>query len=185
MIKHFSDWLYKISTGWVALSGLIILLLFMVFVLPGQTTRSGTEDQEAITPDLSFYYSAEDLYNSAEVYGEEGRRSYVEARFTFDLVWPLVYTYFLTTSISWIFSRAFSPDTIWRYANLLPVAGMLFDYLENISTSLVMIRYPEQTPVIDTLAAIFTMFKWTFIAASFLLLIVGILAGIWEWYKRR
>ena len=62
---------------------------------------------------------------------------------------------------------------------------MLFDLLENISTSLVMYRFPERTPVVDSLASVFTFLKWVFVAGSFLLLIGGIVIGIWGLYKRR
>ena len=42
-------------------------------------------------------YSTSDLYEMAQSYGADGRGLYVKARFTFDLVWPLVYTLFLVT----------------------------------------------------------------------------------------
>ena len=62
---------------------------------------------------------------------------------------------------------------------------MLFDYLENISTSLVMFRYPQQTPLIDFLAPIFTMLKWVLITSSFFILIVGVLILIMRRITRR
>jgi hypothetical protein len=65
------------------------------------------------------------------------------------------------------------------------VLGALFDYLENISTSLVMIRFPSQTPVVDGLAAVFTMVKWIFVNGSFVLLLVGAVVGLWRWVRAR
>jgi hypothetical protein len=62
---------------------------------------------------------------------------------------------------------------------------MIFDYLENLSTSLVMFRYPEQTPGVDSVAAVFTFLKWFFVAGSFVLLLAGVVIGLWGWYKRR
>jgi hypothetical protein len=121
----------------------------------------------------------------AESYGERGRQAYVRARFTFDLIWPLVYTLFLATAISWAFGRAFAPDSRWQRANLAPLLGALFDYLENLSTSLVMLRYPDQTVVVDALAPVFTALKWSLLGASFILLFGGIVAAIWRWLKQR
>jgi hypothetical protein len=43
-----------------------------------------------------------------------------------------------------------------------------------------MLRFPEQTPVVDLLAPLFTTLKWAFLGASFLLLLVGILVAIWR-----
>ncbi len=82
------------------------------------------------TPDLSFMYSVNDLYEMAESYGEQGRSDYVRARFTFDLVWPIVYTFFLVTSISWLFGKATPAEkSIWQRANLVPLLAMVLDYL--------------------------------------------------------
>ena len=168
-----SGWLHKISNGWVALAGMVVFLLFTALVLPAQTAREDTEIGEVGSPDLSFIYSAADLYAMAEGYGEAGRSEYVRVRFTFDLVWPLVYTFFLVTSISWVYARAFRTQSKWQLANLAPVLGMLFDYLENIATSLVMWRYPIQTPVVDWLAGVLTGLKWILISVSFILLLIG------------
>ncbi len=185
MWKQVSDWIHRVSNGWVALSTLVIFLLFTALVLPGQSSSAEAEGDDAGSPDLSFYYTADDLYRMAETYGEEGRKAYVRARFTFDVIWPLVYTMFLSTTISWVYLRAFIPGSLWRRANLVPVLGALLDFLENGATSLVMIRYPRPTAGVDMLAGIFTMGKWVLVIGSFVLLIVGIVVGLWQWLRRR
>ena len=174
---HFSQWLQRYSTGRVALLALIVFIAFSVLALPRQ---SRSQVSEAGTPDLSLYYSRGDLYRWAEAYGEQGRQDYVRARFTFDVAWPLVYTFFLVTAISWLCAKAFEPASRWQLANLAPVLGMLFDFLENIATSLVMARYPQPTPVLDSLAGVFTLLKWGFIGASFMLLIVALGVAVWR-----
>ena len=185
MWSRISDWLLQVSRGWVALCALAVFLLFAVLVLPRQSARAEADAGNAASPDTSFLYSAGDLYHMAEAYGEQGRASYVRARFTFDLIWPLVYTAFLSTGISWMASRTFPPDSRWRRANLAPVLGALFDYLENISTSLVMWRYPARTMAVDVLAPVFTAVKWVFVGGSSALLFGGVLVGVWRWIKRR
>jgi hypothetical protein len=180
MGKRISDWLQGVSTGWVALVALLIFLLFTALVLPQQASQAEGETGSTDSPDTSFFYSPGDLYRMAESYGKDGRQAYIRARFTFDLVWPLVYTLFLATATSWIFGRTFASGSGWQLANLLPLLGALFDYLENISTSLVMARYPDQTAVFDTLAPIFTALKWTMLGASFALLLAGIVVAVWR-----
>jgi hypothetical protein len=182
---RLSDWLSKISTGWVALSGVLIFLLFSVLVLPRQSPQTENDLSEVGSPDLSFYYSADDLYRMADAYGETGRTAYIQARFTFDVIWPIVYTLFLSTSISWVYARSIEPESRLQRANLVPVLGMLCDYLENVSTSLVMWRYPAQTPVIDWLAPVFTALKWILISGSFLLLLGGLVVGTVRWFIKR
>lgn len=172
MLRQFSDWWYNISTGWVTIVAVIVFILFSALVLPGQS--KSVPETGVGTPDLSFYYPAQELYRMAEALGQAGRDVYIQARFTFDLVWPLVYTFLLGTTISWVYQRVLAAESPWRLINLLPVFGMCGDYLENISTSIVMWRYPQTTIVLDWLAGIFTALKWLLIAGSFVVLLVGI-----------
>lgn len=185
MGRRISNWLSRVSTGWVALAALAIFLLFTALVLPQQATKAAQETGGADSPDMSFLYTPDGLYRMAESYGELGRQAYIRARFTFDLVWPLVYTLFLVTATSWVFGRAFAPGSRWQRANLVPLLGALFDYLENLSTSLVMARYPDQTAVVDTLAPLFTALKWGVLGASFVLLVAGIVVAAWRWTRQR
>jgi hypothetical protein len=182
MIKKISSCLNQVSRGWVVVAALAIFVLFSALVLPGQAAKSETD---AGTPDLSLYYSPTKLYEMAEAYGENGRQAYIQARFTFDLAWPLVYTFFLSTAISWFTNKWFAPGSRWQRGNLAPLFGAVFDYLENLSTSLVMIRYPDRTPIIDILAPVFTLVKWVFVAGSFVLLLAAIGVGAWRLLKTR
>jgi hypothetical protein len=183
MCKRISERLYQLSSGQAAAAALLLFVLFSVWVLPGQSAAAEKYAGTAGSPDQSFFYSPSDLYRMAEAYGEEGRQAYVRARFTFDLVFPVVYTLFLVTAISWLFGKAFAPDSPWRRANLAPLLGALFDFAENVSAAVVMARYPQRTPVFDVLASAFTPLKWLFVGGSFVLLLVGAVAAARRWLK--
>lgn len=185
MAKRLSDGLYRASTGWVTLGALVIFLLFGMLVLPGQSARARLESGDAGSPDTTLLYSTSTLYRMAEAYGEQGRRAYVRARFTFDLVWPVVYTVFLTTAVSWLLGRSLPAGSRWRLANITPLLGAAFDYLENISASLVMLRYPNSTPIVDALAPVFTLVKWALVGGSFVLLVLAVAAGAVHWIQKR
>ncbi len=184
-MKRLSGWIQKNSKGWVTLAFLILFGLFTALVLPKQASlaEAGTGNEQS--PDMSFIYTSDDLYQLAQAYGEEGRVAYIKARFSFDLIWPVIYMLCLTTAISWSFQRAFRPGSAWQLANLVPVGGMIFDYLENISTSVVMSRYPDPTMVVDRLAPIFTLIKWLLVGGSFILLLMGLGAGMWQLIREK
>jgi hypothetical protein len=186
MLNKLSIKLYQFSNGFITLLGLLIFAVFIAFVLPQQAERAETISQGAGSPDMSYFYSSTDLYNMAETYGVEGRAAYVRARFTFDLVFPLTYLFFLATSISWAMVRAV-PDanSRWRLLNLFPVFGALFDYLENISASVVMLNYPQHTPIVDSLTPIFSLIKWIFVNGSFVILVPVVLIAVWKWVRGR
>jgi hypothetical protein len=185
MLKNLSNWIQRISHGWVILSVFVPFVLFIAFVLPGQASSAKADAGIDRSPDMSFSYSANDLYHIAQAYGEEGRAAYIKARFTFDLIWPLVYMAFLTITLSWSYRRAFKPDSFLQLVNLVPVFGMLFDYLENIATSIVMARYPTHTIIVDHMAPILTLLKWVFVGGSFVLLVIGLVVGILRWVQAK
>ena len=120
------------------------------------------------SPDLSFFYTPQScmLWRRHTV---KPTARYIIARFTFDIVWPIVYTVFLAITLSWLSGRVLLPIHAGG-VNLLPVGGALFDYLENI-TSLVMSRYPLRTPGVDLLASLATPVKWVLMCVSFVVLV--------------
>jgi hypothetical protein len=185
MAKRISEWMRQVSTGPVTLLALAVFVAFSAWVLPQQAARAAEAAGGAGTPDMSLFYSPGDLYRWAEAYGASGRQAYVRARFTFDLVFPLVYLFFLATATSWVSGRVFPPDSLWQRANLAPLLGTLFDYSENVSAALVMVRYPERTPVVDLLAPAFTALKWLALGASFVFLAVALAMAARSWARER
>ena len=61
---------------------------------------------------------------------------------------------------------------------MLPFGAVIFDYLENISTSIVMWFYPLRVDFIGFLATVLTPIKWTLLSIAFLLLIPGLLVRL-------
>ena len=168
----YANWLNRRMNGWVLVVALLIFAGFIVWVLPGESERSQAATGSRPTPDSSFYYNAADLYAMADAFGEEGRAYYIRARFTFDLVWPLAYTLFLTAALTLLYRGLQS--SLWLRVNVMPTAALAMDYAENAAAALTVYRYPAWTPLIADLATIFTMAKWVLIYGSFGLVLAGI-----------
>ena len=182
-MNSLSLWLHRVSTGRVTLVALVGFLAFSALVLPAQS-RTAPGAGDVGSPDTKLVYVPADLYRMAEAYGVDGRAAYLRARWTFDLIFPVVYTAFLVTAISWLTRRAFPPGSRLQRANLIPVLGALLDYMENSATSLVMLRYPAKTPLIAGMAPVFTFTKWLFVGGSFVVLVVAGIAALWAWQDR-
>jgi hypothetical protein len=158
----------------------ILFFLTIALVLPQQSSRLKEETGDIPTPDLSFYFGIEDLYGWAESYGKAGRESYIRTRFTFDIIWPLIYTGFLFSSIGGLLYRRGLQDSIVNRFLLLPLGSLVFDYLENISSSIVMWRYPLRTPLVDYAVTVFTPLKWIILGLSFTVFSYSIIRFIYE-----
>lgn len=177
MLKKWSVKLQHLSTGWITLAAVVVFVLFTALALPAHSAQAEQASGGAGSPDTTFFYSSADLYHFAEAYGPAGRAAYVRARVTFDVIWPLVYTVFLVSTISWLSRRAFAPHSRWELLNLVPVLAMLFDFLENTSAVLVMLRYPQPAPLAAAVAPVASLVKWGLVMGSFgLLLVVLVLA---------
>jgi hypothetical protein len=185
MLIKLSDRITRVTNGRIALVCLLLFLAFTMIVLPAQSAKARLYGGSAGSPDTTFFYTAGDLYKTAEAYGQAGRSEYIRARFTFDLIWPLVYLAFLTTAISWLYHQLDLDGELWKRVNLVPIFGVLFDYLENISTSIVMARFPSPTPLLAYLAPIFTFVKWIFMGCSLLLLMYGSIRVMWKLLKAK
>jgi len=177
-MQKISNWFYRVSQGWLALAGLIIFMVFTALVLPGQAAQAETYSGDVGSPDSSFFYTADQVYQFAETYGPQGRRSYIQARWTFDVAWPLVYTLFLATAITWLTKKAGQQNGPLKSINIIPVFAMTLDFLENTATSIVMARYPLKTPVVAHLSGFFTTLKWLLIGGSFLALFVVLVMAV-------
>lgn len=182
-MRAFSAWVGRVSTGWAALAGVLVFAVFMAWVLPWQAERAEAYSAGVGSVDTSFWYTAEDVYTIAEAYGEAGRRAYVTARLTFDVIFPLGYTFFLATALSWIFRRAFPSESWVQLANLAPFLGMVFDFLENLTISFIMVQFPRRLMGLAALMPWLTLLKWIFVNGSFVLLFVGL--GGWLVKKLR
>ncbi len=183
-MKRLSEFFYRISKGWVALLALAIFIVFSALTLPGQNRISETYSQGSGSPDTSLFYSGGDLFAMAKWYGPAGRAAYIHARWTFDLAFPLVYTFFLVTSLSWFLGRVFRNNSKWRLLNLVPLAAMLLDLLENSMTTLVMAAFPQRVRIAEIAASFFTPFKWLAVGASFLLVLLGAILVISKYLQK-
>ena len=170
MCKKISNWLIKVSAWWVALIFLAIFIIFTATEVVSQKEKSAEYQGEAGSIDLSFFYSADDIFNMAEVYGEEGREEYILARSTFDAIFPLIFGAFLVTSISFLTGKQFEQDSKWLILNIFPVIGVIFDYLENSFAILIMEAYPDKLNLLASITPFMTMFKWVFVGGSFIVL---------------
>ncbi len=181
MLTNIINISYVKMRGTFVFATLIIFMLFILLILPSEAARSEEYFEDTSAPDTSLFYSAEDLYRTARDFGSEGRAYYIRSRFTFDIAWPLAYGAFLWASIAY-FGRGLK-HTSARHLILLPILGVIFDFMENSGASLVMFMYPERIPVLLFIVPFFTMTKWLMIGASFAAVILLLLYNIYNQIK--
>ena len=174
----------SIASGWLLITTTMIFLVFSATVLPDQSQKAAQYSGVSGSPDLSLYYSPDQLYKMAEQFGENGRQSYITARFTFDLAFPFVYGAFLLSASAWGLGALTNVKNRWRLLVFIPILAILFDLLENTAASIVIGRYPQPSPIAAHLAPFFTLVKWIFVGSGFAISIVLIILGLWRKIKK-
>jgi len=179
-----SNKIFKVLSIKVMIIAIVIFILFMIFVMPVASRYADTISGTATSPDTSIIYTADDIYEMADLYGQEGRDSYIFMRFTFDLVWPCVYLFFMAAIMANLL-KGYKEGSWQRKLIWLPFLGVMFDFLENIFAVIVFARFPNKTPIIAELTPIWTLAKWTLLGASFLVIVVLIVWLFIRWIKSK
>jgi hypothetical protein len=151
---------------------LLVLFIFAIFtatILPSEAIR-GVEAGLTQSIDTSILYSVDDLYTIISGYSREVRLAYIYQRFTFDLIWPLVYGAFIFVTTAYLLIKI----KVKRINSLIyfPLAAVGLDFLENISVSILMFIYPLRINVIALMASFFTTLKWITLSYSFIQIII-------------
>jgi hypothetical protein len=156
-----------------------IFILFLLIVLPDQSKKAAEYTPENGSFDTSFYYSPSSVDEKIDAYGDDGRTAYIINRWTFDLIFPLVYGLFIFSAVSFSVKR-FQGEILssWLWVLVAPMA-VFFDLMENTFVSLAMGFYPHQYMIFAYLASISTVLKWVFVNTGMVLAVVfPVLVGI-------
>jgi hypothetical protein len=128
------------------------------------------------TIDLSFSPLPDQVYHMAEAYGEDGRRKYIITRVSLDIAWPLAYTFFMVSVITFCLRRIHGSDSRLVHFNLAAVAVLVFDFIENGLAAIVMSAYPTRLDWLVYIMATVTATKWIMMGIVGLLMLYGLIA---------
>ena len=167
-VKKFSEKLYALVSNRVLIAAVIIFVAFVAVANPLAAKYMDGLTGGAPSPDTSFFYGTQELFNMAEGYGAEGRHGYILMRFTFDLAFPVIYLFFLVAVITKFLSYIPVGSRL-RLLNLMPFLAAGFDLAENIFAAVVMGRYPVKAMAAANIAPYASTVKWVFVMASFTL----------------
>jgi len=171
----------KVSTKQVVIFA-IVFVLFTAIALPYVSALTTRVIGVAESPDTSFAFSASHIMGIVESYGIDGRLFYVLMRWTFDVVWPLIYTLFLGSAIAYLARRS---HCRFGYKLLFVVLlAVFFDVFENINATIIMLLFPTEAIIFVFLLMIASLLKWIFIGISFTFVILLLIRFIVFSYRK-
>lgn len=138
----------------------------MVWILPA-VAQANLDAGLTESIDTNFSFNSFQIRDIIIAYGPEGRQFYLMQRWTFDAVYPLAYGLPLSASLWGLLLNSKYKRLSW-----LGMGAALFDYLENIAFSLLILGYPSLPLWAITIATGLSVVKWTLLGGSFLLVVV-------------
>ena len=121
------------------------------------------------------------IYQIVDDYGANGRAYYIWQRWTFDLIWPLVYGLPLFATLN----RFIQPKLNFRkWIVLLPLFATLLDYLENIIFTLLVTLYPTEIPLLAWIGVTVSALKWFALGTAMMLVTLLPFFGLYSWVRQ-
>jgi hypothetical protein len=161
--------IYDKSNGILLIISSVLFVIFMATVLPYVSYWTEVVKELPAGPDTLFTWNINEYYSVRSTFGEEGRRLYIILRWTFDVVWPMVYTFFYFIAISFLAKK--TKDSIGYKWLLIPVFAVVFDFAENTMATIFMAMFPSSSDVVVRLLIVSSNAKWAFVGLSFVVII--------------
>jgi hypothetical protein len=122
----------------------------------------------------SFGFEQADVLGFLAERTDEMIESYIDFNLIWDTLFGLIYGLMYVVWMSVLFKRS---SEKWGYLNLLPLAQVIFDWLENYELASLASQYLAEGTVSSSkanLASIASMTKWTCSGLTYTLIIIGL-----------
>ena len=164
--------------GWATRRNILFLLAVFVVINAGLLPVIGAR-LEALSGgvgplDLMAAYTPAEAYAALAAYGEEGRLFYLLTALTLDLIYPLVYGLFFTLTIVYCLRPVLPAAHTLQRAALLPLVGMLADYVENAGIAWLLLNYPNRLDGVAAFTSTVTTIKWIFMISAIAATVVAL-----------
>ena len=129
--------------------------------------------------DERIWYTPQNVHDffkhisGGETQGREGLDLYVWMHTVPDVIFPIAYGTLLAAGIVY-----FNGAGVYYWKLAVPILAVFFDLGENFTTAYLARSYPKISSSIAWLACGYTLMKWTMIAFSAILIVMGIINSI-------
>ena len=182
-----TSFLTRLATGRNVLILLALYLLFPLFFLPsaGKALQEASGQADYQPLDLRPGFSPDEAWQALEVLGPDGRQSYLRSETIMDVAYPLTYGFFFALLISFLFQKIGRRFERFAWLAWMPLAAMLFDFLENMGIVNLIHHFPERADGWAQLASIAGIIKFAFFGLGVVSILAGLIGWVWVLFKKR
>ncbi len=140
----------------------LFVIIFNVLIFP---FFAHAKNAEPI--DIHFAYSPEKAYELINSYSEATRESYMISEMTLDVLYPVVYTLFMSISLILLFPS--KEKVAW-----LPYLVFASDLIENTGIIVLLYNYPKELYNLAIITSVFSTIKWLLALLILMIMIIGL-----------
>lgn len=161
------------------LASWFVFVFVMVVILPTVASNASLNGlNESIDTNFSFDPSL--IYSILDNYGSAGRAYYVLQRWSFDLVWPIIYGVPLYLTLNRLITRS----NKWISIMILsPLIAVLLDYVENIIFTILALAFPLQMEWLTVIGVSVSLLKWVLLSFAMILVFFACLIAFSRFIK--
>ena len=150
-----------------------LTLLFLLKVPDKLARAMGYTGEQTVGALDEHPYTPEASYQLLSDYGEAGRRATILVHLLFDMLYPVSYALFFSSSFTLLGESTEPFPRLWRRAAVLPWLAGCADLLENAGIITMARSYPAQKRLLARLTSVATRLKWGLIIPTLLLWLAG------------
>jgi hypothetical protein len=145
---------------------IVLFIIFAFVISPIILILSNQFTNIRFSPDVSLFYSPDIFYDTLIATGQSGRNYYFITTWSFDLLYPIIYGLAILSVM--IKYKKDQKSLIY----IIPLLGILFDYLENSLASLLAFFYKTEIDLLVYVLQFFSSIKWLSIGLSILIILI-------------
>jgi hypothetical protein len=169
----------KNKNFYLAIGSTVLFILYIVFFLRDISSCFFIEDGNR-SLGLSFYYTKEMVQNFFEIRNQEKLVCYNEFLIFWDIIFAVIYTLMYSLWIALLLKKII--------LLIIPFLAMICDWAENYSEILMLEMYLKSDFISENLVIIgsgINSSKWIFFYLTYLLILMGLILKIKNYFKRK
>ena len=146
-------------------------LFFNIIVFPVLGNRIDPAGEYNML-DLFFGYSMGEAFSLLEGIGEGGRAAHLYATAFADMIYPFIYSIFLSLLLAQMIKKILSTGSYYSYFVIFPFFIMVFDFIENSAIITMILSFPDITETMAEVGSIAGIAKWCSTGLVIILVII-------------
>jgi hypothetical protein len=134
-------------------------------------------------PDTRFWYTVAEISEAFDILGTTGLHVWLQVHLL-DFLFPIGYSFSLAFGLAMEVRTTYPERIALRQIVLIPIVAGLLDYAENLIIASQILVYPNLSGLVISMASLVTAAKWTILYLAFVLVLVLLLAAIFQRFRK-